>query len=134
MVVGSMVTRVQGDPASGIDPEVLAQWAAAVESNWGDGSFLALLAPSVADDARFTAWWRRYERSSVTPNAAGAYLRFMLEIDVSAVLSSFGVPTLVIHRRDSPLISSSPTQSVRSRNRSRVAATWRWPGRTEAPS
>lgn len=109
LVLGSVIAAVGDDDSGGpgvIDPAVMEQWAEAVESSWGQGTFLPMLAPSVADDARFAAWWRRLERSSVTPNAAGRFFRSMLELDVRAVLPTIRVPTLVIHRRDTPLISA----------------------------
>ncbi|HVM14353.1 MAG TPA: adenylate/guanylate cyclase domain-containing protein [Egibacteraceae bacterium] len=65
-----------------------------------------MLAPSVAGGARFVAWWRRLERSSVTPNAAARFFRSMLELDVTPILPTVQTPTLVIHRRDAPLISA----------------------------
>jgi hypothetical protein len=94
-----------GEPLA-IDPAVLDQWAQAIESSWGEGTFLPMLAPSVAGGARFVAWWRRLERSSVTPNAAARFFRSMLELDVTPILPTVQTPTLVIHRRDAPLISA----------------------------
>ena len=107
LVIGSVVGKMRGDGSAepvAMDPEVMDQWAAAIESSWGQGTFLPMLAPSVAGDARFAAWWRRLERSSVTPNAAARFFRSMLELDVTPILPTIQAPTLVIHRRDSPLI------------------------------
>lgn len=109
LVVGSVVAKARGDGTDqplAIDPEVMDQWGRAIESSWGEGTFLPMLAPSVAGDARFAAWWRRLERSSVTPNAAARFFRSMLELDVTAILPTIQVPTLVIHRRDAPLLSA----------------------------
>ena len=109
LVIGSVVGKVRGDHGTepvAIDPQVMDQWAEAIESSWGQGTFLPMLAPSVAGDARFASWWRRLERSSVTPNAAARFFRSMLELDVTPILPAIQAPTLVIHRRDSPLISA----------------------------
>jgi pimeloyl-ACP methyl ester carboxylesterase len=109
LVVGSVIAKGRGDGTAvplAIDPDVMDQWAAAIESSWGQGTFLPMLAPSVAGDARFASWWRRLERSSVTPNAAARFFRSMLELDVTSLLPTIHVPTLVIHRRDAPLISA----------------------------
>lgn len=109
LVIGSLIVkgRDHGSPEPmNIDPQVLDQWAEAIESSWGEGTFLPMLAPSVASEPRFVAWWRRLERSSVTPNAAARFFRSMLELDVTAILPTVQAPTLVIHRRDTPLINA----------------------------
>lgn len=109
LVFGAVTAKVEGDPAVepwGIPPAVVEQWVETIESSWGQGLFLPMLAPSAADDRRFAAWWRKYERSSATPNAAAAILRAMLEVDVRAILPSIQVPTLVLHRRDTLLVST----------------------------
>jgi class 3 adenylate cyclase/pimeloyl-ACP methyl ester carboxylesterase len=45
----------------------------------------------------------RVVRYSVSPGAYRDYMRMNLDIDVSAVLPSIGVPTLVLHRAEIPL-------------------------------
>jgi class 3 adenylate cyclase/pimeloyl-ACP methyl ester carboxylesterase len=45
----------------------------------------------------------RVVRYSVSPGAYRDYMRMNLDIDVSAVLPSIGVPTLVLHRTEIPL-------------------------------
>jgi class 3 adenylate cyclase/alpha-beta hydrolase superfamily lysophospholipase len=47
--------------------------------------------------------FRRVVRYSVSPGAYRDYMRMNLDIDVSAVLPSIGVPTLVLHRTEIPL-------------------------------
>jgi pimeloyl-ACP methyl ester carboxylesterase len=84
----------------GIDPAALNAVAELVESSWGKGELAAILAPSMAGDERFLAWFRRWERASATPRAAAAMLRWSLEIDIRAILPSVQAPTLVVHRRD----------------------------------
>ena len=109
LILGNVMATVRGqdgDEPQAIAPAVMDQWEEAIESSWGEGTFLPVLAPSVAGDARFAAWWRRLERSSVTPNAAARFFRAMLELDVRSVLPTVRVPTLVVHRRDTPLIST----------------------------
>jgi class 3 adenylate cyclase len=58
----------------------------------------------MAQDERFLAWFRRFERASATPNAAAAMLRWSLEIDVRAMLPMIRASTLLVHRRDIALI------------------------------
>ncbi len=92
------------------DPNMLEVMSAAVEADWGKGTFGQLMAPSVAADERFLSWYRKYERVSATPNAAAAALRWMLEIDVTPILAAVQAPTLVLHRAGSPW----PTDPVRA--------------------
>ncbi|MDQ4133806.1 MAG: adenylate/guanylate cyclase domain-containing protein [Actinomycetota bacterium] len=109
LVLGAVVAQGRADLAAetqAVDPATVDQLAALIESSWGQGLFLSMVAPSMADDPRFVAWWRRLERSAVTPNAAGAFFRSMLQLDVRAVLPTVRVPTLVLHRRESQLVST----------------------------
>jgi class 3 adenylate cyclase len=108
LVCGAVVARGRTDLAAetqALDPATVEQLAAAIESSWGQGLFLSMVAPSMAEDPRFVAWWKRLERSAVTPNAAGSFFRSMLQLDIRAVLPTVRVPALVLHRRDMPLVS-----------------------------
>jgi class 3 adenylate cyclase len=66
--------------------------------SWGDGGNIALFAPSVDCDPEMRRFWGRYQRQSVSPNAAVALSRMATEIDVRDLLPSVRVPTLVLHR------------------------------------
>lgn len=71
----------------------------AVTNHWGDGSSLDLFMPSMAARGDKEREKRGvYERASASPSLAAAVLQAALEIDVTDVLSSVHVPTLVIHR------------------------------------
>jgi class 3 adenylate cyclase len=73
---------------------------------WGRGSYVDLLAPSLAHDQRFRAWWARLERMGASPGAAMALREMNGQIDLRPVLSAIHVPTLVLHRsgdRDSAI-------------------------------
>jgi pimeloyl-ACP methyl ester carboxylesterase/DNA-binding NarL/FixJ family response regulator len=76
----------------------LATFMNNAEGTWGSGTSLAAFAPGRVDDARFKAWWARFERLSVSPSAAIALARMNAQIDVRHALASIRVPTLVIHR------------------------------------
>jgi class 3 adenylate cyclase len=75
-----------------------------VENGWGTQEFSDRLLreqmPTVADDEEFRAWWVTYLRRSLSPGAAVAYYRMMMESDVSDVLGLVRAPTLVLHRDD----------------------------------
>jgi pimeloyl-ACP methyl ester carboxylesterase/DNA-binding CsgD family transcriptional regulator len=81
-------------------PEALATFTGQVESSWGSGATLRHFAPGRFEDARFMAWWSRFERLSVSPTAAIALTRMNAQIDVRRVLSAIRTPTLVLHRTD----------------------------------
>jgi len=109
LVLGAVTAKVRGEPGSeswGADPAALEQWTAFIESRWGRGDVLRLLAPSVADDQRIITWWQRFERNAATPNTAAALFRELLELDIRDVLPAVQVPTLVIHRQDAPVVHS----------------------------
>ena len=69
-----------------------------LEQHGTTGDVLLLTAPSVADDARFRRWYVRFQRSTMPPATLKAGYRQQQEVDVTSVLSSITVPTLVIHR------------------------------------
>jgi pimeloyl-ACP methyl ester carboxylesterase/DNA-binding NarL/FixJ family response regulator len=81
-------------------PAVLAEFIKGAESTWGSGASLPSFAPDLVEDARFRAWWARFERLSASPTAAIALARMNAEIDVRPVLKSIRVPTLVLHRSE----------------------------------
>jgi class 3 adenylate cyclase len=72
---------------------------------WGSGLSLPAWAPSRGTDPALQQWWGRFERLGASPAAAMAVMRLATETDVSDVLSSIRVPTLVIHCTDDTLIN-----------------------------
>jgi class 3 adenylate cyclase len=76
----------------------------AIENSWGTGSTASLVAPSLADDAAFCEWWGRYERTAASPRMARMVLEMSLRSDITDVLPTIRVPTLVAHRREDPMV------------------------------
>jgi class 3 adenylate cyclase len=70
----------------------------AVENRWGDGTLLEIFAPSQIGNAAFEHWWERYQRGAASPSTARRILEMTTEIDLSAILPTIRVPTLVTHR------------------------------------
>ena len=62
-------------------------------------------APSRVNDPAFKRWWGRNERVSNSPAGAAAYARMNRLIDISDIVSTIRVPTLVIHRTDDRNVS-----------------------------
>ena len=73
-----------------------------VREGWGNCEyFLRLLrdwAPNVADDQQFQDWFIEHMRRSMSPGAALAFFRTMMEADITDVLPSVRVPTLILCR------------------------------------
>jgi class 3 adenylate cyclase len=73
---------------------------ASVREHWGGSGFFADLArewaPEVAHDAAFTRWFTGHMRRSLSPGAALAFFRTMKDADVSDILPSVNVPTLIL--------------------------------------
>ena len=77
--------------------EGLAALLEYIEKAWGTGRSLAMFAPSHQNDPALQQWWGRDERLGASPAAAIALMRMNSQIDISDILSSVHVPTLVIH-------------------------------------
>jgi pimeloyl-ACP methyl ester carboxylesterase/DNA-binding CsgD family transcriptional regulator len=87
--------------------QALADFMRSAETSWGSGATLMNFAPGRVEDARFLAWWARFERLSASPTAAIALARMNAQIDVRHVLPSIRVPTLIIHRTDDARVKLS---------------------------
>ena len=91
--------RRADDYPIGMPEPTVAKLVERYEHHWGvTAEILDLTAPSAAHDARFRAWFTRYQRLSMARGAAAAMYRWVTEIDVRAVLPSIRVPTLVLQR------------------------------------
>jgi pimeloyl-ACP methyl ester carboxylesterase/DNA-binding winged helix-turn-helix (wHTH) protein len=75
-----------------------------IESSWGTGNSVGQFAPSMVGNEEFRIWWGKFERLGATPRAVVDLMRMNKEIDISAVVPSITVPTLVIHRTQDTLI------------------------------
>jgi pimeloyl-ACP methyl ester carboxylesterase len=76
-----------------------------VDELWGTGQSLSAVAPSKAGDAALRQWWGKFERLGASPSAVMALMRMNREIDISGILHSIGVPTLVFHRTEDVWVS-----------------------------
>jgi class 3 adenylate cyclase len=73
---------------------------ASVREGWGRREYFAELlrewAPSLAHDEAFRQWFTAHMRRSLSPGAALSFFRTMKEADVSDILASVRVPTLIL--------------------------------------
>jgi pimeloyl-ACP methyl ester carboxylesterase len=75
-----------------------------IDTDWGTGNSLPWFAPTSEGDVAFQEWWGRFERLGANPGAAIKLMRMNSQIDITGILSSIHVPTLVIHRTGDTLI------------------------------
>src|SRR5436190_12036456 len=98
ILYGSYARRSDAEPDNG------AAMIRTIDAEWGTGKVLAVRSASVGD-ADHQALFARVERQSATRAAAGALVRMAAEIDVTAILSSVTIPTLILHRTADPILS-----------------------------
>ena len=65
--------------------------------NHGENGFIELYVPSRANDRDFADWWGRYVRASASPGMARKILELVLQSDLTGILPTIQVPTLVLH-------------------------------------
>jgi class 3 adenylate cyclase len=70
-----------------------------VEAGWGGPVFWDWLAPSQAANENARKQWARFLRLTESPSSAMAQTLVALEVDLTPVLPSIAVPTLVLHQR-----------------------------------
>jgi pimeloyl-ACP methyl ester carboxylesterase len=86
-------------------PEAFARFLDYVDRSWGSGGSVARFAPSRANDLAFQRWWAKNERLGASPAGITAYARMNIQIDISDIVSTIRVPTLVIHRTDDRVVN-----------------------------
>lgn len=69
-----------------------------IDNNWGSGASVPIWAPSKQGDPVFQQWWGKFERLGASPGAANTLMRMNSQIDISDILPTVNVPTLVMHR------------------------------------
>jgi pimeloyl-ACP methyl ester carboxylesterase len=75
-----------------------AQFLGYVDQAWGSGGAVPFFVPSRANDPAFQRWFARFERLGASPAAVTAYMRMNSQIDISNIVPTIRVPTLVVHR------------------------------------
>jgi pimeloyl-ACP methyl ester carboxylesterase len=78
----------------------LQQFYRYADTTWGTGASLPMFVPSMVGNKAFEEWWAKFERLGANPAACIEIMRLNSQIDVSAVLPTIHVPTLIIHRKD----------------------------------
>ena len=92
------ILRAPGYPW-GWTSERLERWLDSLEEAWTIGAGLEIINPSLAANPRYIRWYARYLRLGASPGMARRLMRMNAEIDLTEVLPTISVPTLVLHRR-----------------------------------
>jgi class 3 adenylate cyclase len=79
------------------DPEGFSR---EIEARWGEGVDLDYFVPGLGADPEARRIYAKRQRAAASPAAAAALIRMSYDSDVSAILPTLRVPTLVLHRRD----------------------------------
>lgn len=80
----------------GFPPRVAEAFIASQEKRWGSGENLPVVAPGHAQDERLREWFGLKERLGTSTVAALAFYRTVLDTDISPILPTIRVPTLVM--------------------------------------
>ena len=74
-------------------------------ADWGDGSLIEGLAPTLVNDRNLHDWMGRLQRLAASPGTARKMMTITHVTDVRAILPSIQAPTLVLHRRHDPMMN-----------------------------
>jgi class 3 adenylate cyclase len=91
----SKLVLIGGFAKASLTEEMLAERV----KTWGSGAVMGRAALSLATNPEAVKLLGKFERLSASPGAARAYMALNRLIDVTAILPSVRVPTLVLHRR-----------------------------------
>jgi class 3 adenylate cyclase len=92
------------DYAIGLPREAAETILNDMQQTWGTEAMGRLMVSSRAGDERFFQWGARLHRAMASPKVVQAYLRALFQVDVRPILPLIHAPTLVMHRRDYPLL------------------------------
>jgi len=100
------------DYPSGMEPGEANAQLRRRKQEWGReaSAYVALIAPSRANDPGFVAAFARLQRRCATPAAANAMMVQMFAEDVRPLLPAISAPTLVLRREDCRTLSIESSQ------------------------
>jgi pimeloyl-ACP methyl ester carboxylesterase len=100
-VVRRRYVELLGEPYAPTEEQIdrIRHFGAAVRDDWGSGTALGILVPSIRSKQQCGL----LERMSASPGMARATAEAAMRIDVRDVLPTLSVPTLVIHATDDPV-------------------------------
>jgi class 3 adenylate cyclase len=85
--------------------EAFEQFLGYIAQAWGSGGSLPFFAPSLVNDPAAQQWMGRFERLGASPAAVTNLMRMNSQIDITDIVPTIRVPTLVIHRTEDVTIN-----------------------------
>ena len=105
ILYGTYATTVrQDDYPWAPTPEEREQEVSLLTQYWGTEAAAFMLKPALAVDETFARWARRWQRNSVSQDVVPLFYESLVHTDVRRVLPTIKVPTLVLHRKDDPVV------------------------------
>lgn len=86
-----------------------------LDTAWGSGETLPLIAPTMKNDVALKQYWGRWERLGASPGAARDLMIINNQLDLTDVLPSVNVPTLVIHRTEDSFVNIAAARLLAER-------------------
>jgi class 3 adenylate cyclase/pimeloyl-ACP methyl ester carboxylesterase len=99
----------------GIPPEAAAHYVDLYRAIAGRGALVDYLAPSRSSEPAFRRWSARAQRLGAAPGTAAAIYEVFMRTDLSGVLPSIRVPTLVLHRAGDQHVRDGHSQFLADR-------------------
>ena len=95
-----------------LQPALLRDARKEIAAGWGQGALMELFLPNHVDDARVRAVWARTQRLSAPRGIALKYWDLLEQMNALDVLPTITVPTLVVARRDDPVIPLDSQRTI----------------------
>ncbi len=99
----------------GIPPEFAERYVDLYRAISGRGALVDFLAPSRSSEPAFRRWSARSQRLGSGPGTAAAIYEVFMRTDLSGVLPSIRVPTLVLHRQGDQHVRDGHAQFLADR-------------------
>jgi pimeloyl-ACP methyl ester carboxylesterase/class 3 adenylate cyclase len=99
-------------------PELAAAWEPVIR-DWGTvtgaAAMVGLMAPSMAGDRDYLAWFARQQRHALSRDAVMKFMMTVAEYDMDEIFPAVRVPTLVLHRAHDVAFPFSSARRIASR-------------------
>jgi class 3 adenylate cyclase len=99
----------------GMPVDTAEQYVELYGATAGRAALVEYLAPSRAGDPAFRRWAARNQRLGAGPGTAAAIYDVFMRTDVTGILPSIRVPTLILHRQDDPHVRAAHSRYLADR-------------------
>jgi class 3 adenylate cyclase len=117
LILFGTAARMARSPESpwGRTPEESAQRLALLSDHWDQGFPVEWFAPSRVTDDGFREWWGKLSRASASVGDVIGLIRRFYGLDLVLVLPVIGIPTLVLHRAQDPIVPAAAGRDIAAR-------------------